>query len=426
MEYMKQKPISLVLGGTVAHEALIMQLKDRGYYTILIDYYNDPPAKKAADEHIQESTLDHAAVLAVAKERNAALVISGCVDQANATACYVAEQLCLPAPYSYSTARRVTDKRLMKDGLIRAGVPTAAHHIVGSEDDLDHLDLCYPLVVKPCDTNGSKGVRKVLCSSELRCSVRDAIDLSRTSRAVVERLNCGKEVNGYYIIRRGEARELYIKEKFLPEDSQFALQSYLTIGPAQLSAMAKGKLGHAVESIAMEFGLDNTPILIQANIDNDDISIIEFAPRVGGGLSFKEIELSTGHNIIDSVIDSYLGIPIEVDLEDKPKRLRSVVHLYGTNGILDHVEGVDQLLTEEIVEYFYMHKTPGMAMGGDLASRNRFAGTIITGETSKNILEKMHKMSEILKVISTDGENVLNRSLLHLDLDNLDVSYRTP
>ena len=83
-----EKQIALVLGGTVPHMELIRQLKERGYYTILIDYLDNPPAADVADEHIKESTLDEEKVLEIAKQRRASLVISGCVDQANISACY--------------------------------------------------------------------------------------------------------------------------------------------------------------------------------------------------------------------------------------------------------------------------------------------------------------------------------------------------
>ena len=92
------KPIAIVLGGTNPHKALIENLRTRGYYTLLIDYNENPPAKEIADNHIKFSTLDQEGVLSIAKSVNAELVISTCVDQANVTACYVGEKLELPIP----------------------------------------------------------------------------------------------------------------------------------------------------------------------------------------------------------------------------------------------------------------------------------------------------------------------------------------
>ena len=65
------KPKAIVLGGTNPHIELIENLKRRGYYTVLVDYYENPPAKHAADQHIQESTLDLEKVLQIAKDIDA-------------------------------------------------------------------------------------------------------------------------------------------------------------------------------------------------------------------------------------------------------------------------------------------------------------------------------------------------------------------
>ena len=124
---MENNPVAIVLGGTVPHCYLIQLLKKRGYHTVLIDYTPNPPAKAFADEHVQKSTLDKDTVLQVAREKNAALVISTNVDQANVTCCYVAERLGLPHPYSYETALNVTDKKRMKQIMWDHDIPTSRY-----------------------------------------------------------------------------------------------------------------------------------------------------------------------------------------------------------------------------------------------------------------------------------------------------------
>ena len=71
-----KKPVALILGGTNPHVELVKKLKARGYYTVLVDYLPNPPAKEIADEHIQESTLDNDKVVEVAKEKQAKLIIT--------------------------------------------------------------------------------------------------------------------------------------------------------------------------------------------------------------------------------------------------------------------------------------------------------------------------------------------------------------
>ena len=88
---MKKKAI--VLGGTHDHIELLKNLKKRNFYTLLIDYNSNPPAKKYADKFFNESTLDKSVVLNIAKKESVKLVIATCVDQALLTMAYVSEKL---------------------------------------------------------------------------------------------------------------------------------------------------------------------------------------------------------------------------------------------------------------------------------------------------------------------------------------------
>ena len=139
----------IVLGGTFPHITLVSKLKSRGYYVILIDYLNHPPAKAEADLHIQESTLDKKKVLQIAKKYEVKLVISTCIDQANVTACYVSEALGLPRPYSYDKSLEVTNKLKMKQKMIDNNINTSKFQEVTSFEDLQIHQLNFPLIVKP-------------------------------------------------------------------------------------------------------------------------------------------------------------------------------------------------------------------------------------------------------------------------------------
>src|SRR5690606_11585561 len=197
------KKVALVLGGTIPHIVLIENLKLRGYYTILVDYYENPPAKQYADLHLQESTLDQDKVLQIAKEKNADLVISTSIDQANVTACYVGQKLGLPIPYSYESALTFTNKVLMKDILIRNNIPTSNFIEVDSLGKINLNSLSLPLVVKPSDSTGSKGVYKINNEEELRTAVVNAMEISRNNRVIIEEFKNGTEIQADFLIKDG-------------------------------------------------------------------------------------------------------------------------------------------------------------------------------------------------------------------------------
>ena len=177
---MTEKQVALVLGGTSPHIELIRKLKARGYHVILVDYLDNPPARKHADLHIKESTLDKDLIVSLAREYNAALVISTCIDQANSVCCYVAEKLGLPHPYSYSTSLDVTDKGLMKKIMVDNGIPTSHYMLVTDVEEVDWSGIVYPSVVKPVDCNSSKGVCRVDSKEEAVERLFQALGMSRS------------------------------------------------------------------------------------------------------------------------------------------------------------------------------------------------------------------------------------------------------
>ena len=102
--------LTIVLGGTNPHRALVQNLKQRGYRVLLADYLEAPPAADAADEHVRVSALDVEAVHRLATERKASLVISVCLDRAIPVVAEVSRRLGLPSIYTPENALRFTDK----------------------------------------------------------------------------------------------------------------------------------------------------------------------------------------------------------------------------------------------------------------------------------------------------------------------------
>ena len=100
----------LVLAGGADQIALIQELKSRGHEVVLLDYFENPPAKPYADKHIVASTLDVEAVEKYAKEENVSLICTACTDQALLSVSYVSERLGLPCYIDYQTGLNVTNK----------------------------------------------------------------------------------------------------------------------------------------------------------------------------------------------------------------------------------------------------------------------------------------------------------------------------
>lgn len=411
---MTQQPIAIVLGGTNPHISLIENLKSRGYYTVLIDYFENPPAKEAADEHVRESTLDTGKIIEIAKRFDASLVISTCIDHANATACFVAEQLNLPLPYSYKTALNVTDKQLMKSLMLTNDIQTSKHISVSSIEELNENigKLNLPLVVKPSDCTGSKGVKKAENIEELKTYFADAKSFSRNDKVIVEEFVEGKEIQIDCFVRNGISKVIMVRQKIpLGLNNGLSMQTLGSIIPVNLPSEVNTEINNLANKIATVFEINNSTLFIQAIVDKDgQINVLEFAPRVGGGLSYKLVKSYTGIDVVDATVDTFLGKDHKISPEENNFFLHSII-VYAKEGVFDHVSGYEKLIEDSIIEEFYFFKTKGMEIGSDMSTKSRIGAFVVKSATKEDLNAKINQALARLSVFDIKNNEILRRDI---------------
>lgn len=407
---MSSKPVAIVLGGTVPHVQLVLKLKARGYHVVLADYLDDPPARKFADEHVRISTLDKDAVLGLARQREASLVISACIDQANSTCCYVAEQLGLPHPYSYKTSLDVTDKGLMKRIMAENGIPTSAFQVVKGVEEVVWRDVEFPAVVKPVDCNSSKGVRRVDCREDAEGRISEALSMSRAGRAIIEGFNEGLEIQVDCVAGKEGAEVLLTrqKQKVSSRAGSCVLQSYGSVFPARLDDASLRQVRDIAAKIALSFGLRNTPFFFQAVLTADGVKVLEFAPRVGGGLSDFMIRELTAFDPIEAVVESFLGHDLPA-VAARSGRVMATCLVYARSGVLDHVEGLSELKQAGTVKEIFVYKERGAELDGDMRSSNRVASFVVEDSSVEGVLKKERDALRRIEVYDISGRKMLKR-----------------
>lgn len=407
-----EKPIAIVMGGTSPHILLVDKLHKRGFYVILIDFLDNPPAKRVADEHIKESTLDKEKVLEIAQERHAQLVISACTDQTNSVCCYVAEKLGLPHPYSYQTSLCVTDKGLMKRIMVDNGIPTSSFTTTDSIETIDWSRIEFPAVVKPVDCNSSKGVRRVDSVEETKQRVTEAISLSRTKTAIIEGFNRGEEIQVDCLSTENDVKVVMTrqKQKIASHGNDMVLQSFGSIFPAPLSKELQVQAQEIANGIAKAFGLKNTPFFYQAIVTDEGIKVLEFAPRIGGGLSYYMLNEFANYDAIEYMIDSYLGNPLRYE-PNNGKGFQSTMLLYMNSGTFDHIFGLAELQEKGVVYETFVMKTKGDVVDGDMRSSNRVAAFVVQGDSYDELKRKEKLAIEEIEIFDNDNKPLLNRQI---------------
>lgn len=406
---------AIILGGTIPHKELIRQLNRRGYFTILVDYFNNPPAAIDANKHIKESCLDKSIILEIAKNENADLVIAACIDQALCVACYVAEKLNLPRPFSYQTALEVTNKSFMKKKLIENNISTSRFEIINYIDLDFGFDLKYPLVVKPVDANSSKGVQKISKKEDLLNAVNNAFNLSNDKKVIIEEFVEGKEIGVDCFITNSDIEIIMLHQKRKPQDfDNNVMYSIGSISPPLISDLAFHRIKLIVKSIAKAFNLANTPLLLQVIVNADDVSVIEFSPRIGGGLNFSKILKYTKFDILNAAIDSYLNIPV-IPIYTQPNFYFSENHIFAKESIYSHTEGYEELLKSEIIEEFRFNKNSGDAITNELVSGNRILSFVVKGKSTDEVKEKISTVLDTIKIFDINNNSILRKEL-YIDL----------
>ena len=399
----------LVLAGGSDQIALINELKGRGHYVILVDYFENPPAKPFADQHIVASTLDVDRVREIAVSEKIDLICTACTDQALLTVAKVSEELNLPCYISYQTALNVTNKTYMKRRMMECGVPTSRYMITQATNESQFEEFSYPLVVKPADCNSSKGVRRVADSQQLRERISEAISMSRTGTAIVEEFKEGIEVTADFYVEGTEVKFLSATSsiKMKNKDSFTIISSVYPV----VSEVQRIEIIDIAKKIVAGFGLRDCPLLIQMIVNDSEINVIEFSARMGGGSKYHLIKVLSGVDIMSVYVDRVLGQLPTVSPQDQVKFCR-MNYIYCEPGCLKEVEGLDALKEEGIVSAYFIYKTEGMQITASSTSGDRAAGYLVIADSEEELIMKQRNADKNLKVLDLNGRDIMIHNLV--------------
>ena len=154
----------IVLGGGLDQLPLILELNNRAYKVILIDYFQNPPAKSYCFKHYVHSSYDYDFVLKIVEMEKAIFLTSIANDPVLPIIARISEEKNLPAFYTYVTSLWATDKKLMKSLFVSCNIPTAEQFVFS---ELNDIHISKPLVVKPKSGTSSKDVYKFTDKQQL-------------------------------------------------------------------------------------------------------------------------------------------------------------------------------------------------------------------------------------------------------------------
>ena len=301
----------LFLGGSKQQLPAIEHAKKKGCHVIVCDYLPDNPGRCVSDEYYEVSTTDKFAVLALAEKLNIDGIVAYASDPAAPTAAFVSQEMNLPGN-PYDSVCVLTRKDLFRDFLASSGFNSPRAGSYESFEDIDSCIDCFdlPVMVKPVDSSGSKGVVKVSDRSQLRLAVEEALSYSKAARFVVEEFI---EKKGYQI--SGDAFSVDGKLVFSSYGNELysakGTRDYVALGefwPSLLNLKLKQKVDDEVQRIITKLGMKTSAYNVEAILDHEDnVFVLELGPRNGGSYIPQLIRYATGVDLVDYTVRAALG-----------------------------------------------------------------------------------------------------------------------
>ena len=403
---------ALVLCGGKPQIALIHELKRRNITAILADANDKAAAVQYADVFYKVSALDVVGIEKIALAEKVDFILSVCADQMLLVVAQLSEKLNLPCYINYETAKNVSSKEYMKRIFVENNIPTAKY-IVGSSISLSVIgELNFPLIVKPVDCYSSRGVKKVLNYDELLLAFENAKNLSRTGTVIVEEFVEGLELSVDIYVENGKVNILCIRSlDKIPNSEKFIIcrGNY----PAKISLATKGRVQDVAQKIVEAFGLVDTPMLIQMKINDEQIHILEFCARTGGGIKYRLLPKVCGFDVVKAVLDLTLGEKPHVDI--KPLNTFIVDEfLYCNPGILDHTEGFEELLKNGIIDHYEIYKSAGYQFDEINSSGYRVAYFSVVADTEAELRRKHQIAASVVKVVDSKGNDLIRHDIINI------------
>lgn len=390
----------IIIGGGMLQVPLIETARSMGLFTIVFDMSADAPGARLADRVVLMSTRDTDGCVREARRLREAMPIHGVVtagtDASRAVAA-IAGALELPG-IRYADAEAASNKVLMRKRLRAAGIPSPDFRSVWSlKEARDAMDeLCFPLVIKPADNMGARGVIKVSSREEIYAAFRHAKRYSPTGEMILEEYMAGPELSVDAVAWDSEVRITGIADRIIEREPFF-----VEIGHNMPSALPADVLAEAQQVMIAAMGalgLHTGAAKGDLKVTSAGVKVGEIAARLSGGwMSSHTYPLHSGVNLLRAAIQIALG--------EAPDQLTPTISRVAIErGILAPAGKLLRLEGREA-----MQNVQGVAM----VHFNRRVGDVIQEATSN-----IDKVGHIVAVAATlsEAEAIVTAAMGRLDL----------
>lgn len=351
---MKQKRLML-LGGIRYLLPVIKSAHEQGYYVITADNVPDNIAHKYSDEYVNVSIIDKEAVLNIAQEKKIDGIMSFGVDPGVVSASYVQNKMNLPSFGQFESIEILQNKDKFRSFLSENGfnVPKAKSFSSKEEALIGISCMEYPIIVKPTDSAGSKGVTKVENKEQLSKAIDSAFLHSFSKKIIIEefieKVGCSSDTDCFSI--DGKLAFVSYNSQYFDDKAANPYTPAAYSWPSTFTEEQEKYLTSEIQRLITLLGLKTVVYNVETRIStNGKPYIMELTPRGGGNRLCEMLRYATGVDMITNITRAVVGDSIE-NIEQKPYigHWAEIIIHSDMSGIFDHIE-ISKDLPAEVIE----------------------------------------------------------------------------
>ncbi len=402
----------MIVGGGEAQLNAIKRARSLGFTIVVSDMNPDCPGALESDLFVKASTFSYEETCSAAEKAEVDAILTLGTDQPVLPVTRTALELGLSSGISVETALGVTNKRIMKPIFKDNEIPTCKFSLISTESKPEDLKgFKYPLVIKPVDSQGQRGVYRVLNWDELKGYLPDVLSWSREDKILVEEYYQSEEITISGWSLDNQFYPLTITDRVTISNGPHIGVCTSHEYPSKYMENYKDEIIAISEKIVSSFSITNGPVYIQMLIGSEGIKVNEVASRIGGAYEDEFIPAITGVDILNLQFElATVGRVNEIVLKKyqfPSQSFGSVILFFTKPGIVETNGdmGIVKKMSGVINGKYIL--PPGRKIGNRENSTAR-AGYVALQSKSKNELEELKKkVYSLLEVKDINGENIL-------------------
>lgn len=396
---------------------IVNRAKELGIYTVVTDWYEDSPAKKLADKSYDISTSDIEAILSLIKDERIDGVFTGYIDSTLPYYYEICRRAGFPCYLNKPTLDCCTNKRVFKTVCRKAGV-----EVIPDADITDLTKVSYPVLIKPVDNSGSKGITVCCDEGAVPKAYERAMRFSKSKAVIAERFMDCDYVCAHYIVKDGRAELALLMDKDMNRVGRGAVP-YPTafVFPSRYFESYMEYAHPGVQRLVDQLEYKNGTFLISFFVNGRNFYAVEMAARltatreyliIKDAFGIDTLEMHISHALFGkftqregSAQDRFVSERIE-ESNRGSGMIYCSYNAFLKDGIIGKIEGIEEVET--------MHGVLNVLQFRDVKARIRADGSYgqlfcrihLKAASAAEMVELVNEVEERVRVYSEEGRNM--------------------